>query len=273
MSKEDTLDPGIFFKFLEWGIDVTTATMTDSNVQKLMKSNEKFDIMLYEIFINDALLGFSQHFNIPVIGVSTVGLTPFVSEYTGTPMPNSFIANLLLGLPDEMNFKERLINTVLTGYMEIMWKGFFNPANEKLYEKYFANSKVSLQHLRKSAMTMVLSNGHISLNGPKPLMGNIIEVGGIHMNTTASPLPNDLQEFMDSAGKEGIVYFCMGSNISPKEMVVEKREAILNALIRIKQKIVWKWDHESANSVNQKKFYTSNWLPQNGIIQRILKLK
>lgn len=253
-------------KFLKWGMDVNNATLTNNDVQKLLKSGRKFDVMLYEMFINDALLGFAHHFNLPVIGVSTVGLNPFIAYFTGSPIPNSFIPNMLLGFPEEMNFQQRLINTFGNLYFDIMFRFFFGPENEKFYNNHFPNPKPPLSEFRKNAISMVLANSHISLNGPKPFMSNVIEVGGIHINTKLQKLPEDLENFLNSADENGIVYFCMGSNISPKEMHAEKRDAILKGLTSIKQKVVWKWDHESSQQVDQNKFYTSNWLPQNEIL-------
>lgn len=97
-------------------------------------------------------------------------------------------------------------------------------------------------------------------------MSNVVEVGGIHIDTKLKPLPEDLEKFLNTGAKDGIVYFCMGSNISPKQMQPEKRTAIIKALSSIKEKVIWKWDHESAQQVDQTKFYTSNWLPQNEIL-------
>lgn len=247
-------------------MDVNNATLTNPEVQKLLKSNKKFDVMLYEMFINDALLGFAHHFNVPVVGVSTVGLSPFVSYYTGSSIPNSFVPNLLLGLPEEMTFKERLINTLGNLYFEVMFRGAFRPANEQMYNDHFPDPKPSLEHLRKTVISMVIANSHISLNGPKPFMSNVVEVGGIHIDTKLKPLPEDLETFLNSGTKDGVVYFCMGSNVSPNQMLPEKRDAIMKGLKSIKEKVIWKWDHESAKDVDQTKFYTSKWLPQNEIL-------
>lgn len=265
MSKEESIGPHIFFKFLKWGMDVNNATLTHPEVQKLLKSKKKFDVMLYEMFINDALLGFAHHFNVPVIGMSTVGLSMFVAYYTGSSIPNSFVPNLMLGLPEEMNFKERLINTVGNLYVDVMFKNLFLPANNQMYNDHFPEPKPKLEELRKTKVSMVLANSHISLNGPKPFMSNVVEVGGIHIDTKVKPLPEDLETFLNTA-KNGVVYFCMGSNISPNAMLPEKRNAILRGLSSIKEKVIWKWDHDSAKDVDQTKFYTSKWLPQNDIL-------
>uniref|UniRef100_A0A336K257 UDP-glucuronosyltransferase n=1 Tax=Culicoides sonorensis TaxID=179676 RepID=A0A336K257_CULSO len=265
VSNEANIGLGVLSKFSQWGIDVTNATLSNSGVQNLLNTKQKFDVMLYEIFINDALLGIAHQLKIPVIGISTVGLSPMVAYYTGSSIPNSYVPNMLLGLPEEMNFKERLINTLGNLYFEFIFRYFFTRTNDELYENFFPNPKPSLEAVRKSIVTMVLANSHISLNGPRPFMSNVVEVGGIHIDTNIKTLPEDLKSFLDSA-EEGVVYFCMGSNISPSEMIPEKRNAIIKGLSSIKQKVIWKWDHETAKEVDQYKFYSSNWLPQNEIL-------
>lgn len=53
---------------LSMGYDTAEHLMKSADVQQLMKSNEKFDAVIVELFATDALLGFGQHFNCPVIG-------------------------------------------------------------------------------------------------------------------------------------------------------------------------------------------------------------
>lgn len=48
-------------------------------------------------------------------------------------------------------------------------------------------------------------------------------------------------------------------------MTVEKRTDILNALGKLKQKIIWKWDDETLN-VDPNKFLLRKWLPQDSIL-------
>lgn len=109
-------------------------------------------------------------------------------------------------------------------------------------------------------------NSHISLDGPQPLMSNIIEVSGMHLNTKLTSLPKQLQDFLDNS-KQGVIYFCLGSNIEANMIVPEKRDAIINVLSRRKENIVIKWNHpESIAKVEPRKFYTDTWLPQPDIL-------
>jgi UDP:flavonoid glycosyltransferase YjiC (YdhE family) len=59
----------------------------------------------------------------------------------------------------------------------------------------------------------------------------------------------------------------MGGNLKPSKMPLEKRKIILNGLSSRKEKIILKWDDEnSSKSLDRKKFFISNWLPQADIL-------
>lgn len=91
-----------------------------------------------------------------------------------------------------------------------------------------------------------------------------IEVGGIHLENVTNPLPKDIQEFIDSA-EHGVVLFSLGSNLKPSNMEEGKKRAIIGALSRLKQKVVWKWDDETLNP-DESRFLIRKWLPQDDIL-------
>lgn len=235
-------------------------------MQKLMFSNETFDLLLYEIFINDALIGLGQHFNVPTIGFSTLGTSRWVQEYTGSPLPASHLAHFLLGFSDHMNFFERFINAAMNLYEDIVFPVLFYPQMEKIYDQHFSDPKPSFHDLRKSAMALALLNTHISMRGAQPLMTNVIECGGMHLKSKLDLLPENLQKFLDSATDDGVIYFSLGSNMRPEHLGEVRRAAVIKVLSEVKAKVVWNWNHESAKEVDQNKFFTANWLPQNEIL-------
>lgn len=57
------------------------------------------------------------------------------------------------------------------------------------------------------------------------------------MKNESKPLPDDIKTFIESA-KEGVVYFSLGGNLKPSKMSDEKKEAIVGALKKLKQKVI-----------------------------------
>lgn len=91
-----------------------------------------------------------------------------------------------------------------------------------------------------------------------------IEIGGFHVKNETKPLPNDIKAFIESA-KHGVVYFSLGGNLKPSKMSKEKKRAIQEALSKLKEKVIWKWDDETL-VVDKSKFMVRKWLPQDDIL-------
>lgn len=99
--------------------DAIKLTMENENVLKLMESDEEFDVVICEVFLSEALMGFGQRFNAPVIAVSTFGAHKWFNELVGTPAPSSFVPHPFLSYTDDMSYIERLLNTMFNIYEDI----------------------------------------------------------------------------------------------------------------------------------------------------------
>lgn len=91
-----------------------------------------------------------------------------------------------------------------------------------------------------------------------------IEIGGFHVKNETKPLPSDIKVFIESA-EHGVVYFSLGGNLKPSKMSEEKKRAIQEALSKLKEKVIWKWDDETVE-VDKDKFMIRKWLPQDDIL-------
>jgi len=59
--------------FHEMGIEITELLLTEPSVVELMKSNQTFDAVISEVFLNEAHFGLAEHFKAPLIGLGTFG--------------------------------------------------------------------------------------------------------------------------------------------------------------------------------------------------------
>jgi UDP:flavonoid glycosyltransferase YjiC (YdhE family) len=131
------------------------------------------------------------------------------------------------------------------------------------FEQVFGNDFPSVYEL-DSLPSLILINQHFTLNYPRPMQPNILEVGGMHVSREIKPLAKDFKDFIDGA-KEGVVYFSMGSNLRSDQMAPEKTKAFLEAFSEIPQRVVWKWEADSlpGKSANLK---VAPWMPQQEIL-------
>lgn len=97
---------------------LSDVALMSPEVQKLLKSDEKFDVILVEIFMSESLIGLGEHFNAPVIAVSTFGSNKWVNDLTGTPAPSSIVPSPFLSLTQDMTFCQRVYNTVFNIYVD-----------------------------------------------------------------------------------------------------------------------------------------------------------
>ncbi|KAJ8928786.1 hypothetical protein NQ314_018644 [Rhamnusium bicolor] len=237
MFERENLHPLISLPFLmKMGLDATENTLADTKVQNLLNSDEKFDVVVIGQFLNDAMKAFANHFNAHLVLFSNTA-------------SNSWINNL------------RLENALFKFFYTLYTHLYIYPKQNQFIQKYFPNP-VDLNDVLYNA-SLVLLNSHVSLFHPQPSVPCMIEIGGFHVKPP-SKLPDDLQTFLDNA-KEGVIFFSMGSNLKSKDLPLEKREAILKAFAKRKEKVLWKWEDDvlPGQPPNVK---LGKWLPQQDIL-------
>ncbi|XP_030747028.1 2-hydroxyacylsphingosine 1-beta-galactosyltransferase-like [Sitophilus oryzae] len=230
-------------------------------VQELLHSNEKFDAVILEQFMSDALTVLAHHYNAPLIVFSTIGPNRWVNNLVANPEPASYVPDIFLSTSEQMTFAERAYNLFFTMASQLNLYYIVYPRQKRIAEKYFPG----LTDFEKihTNVSLVLLNSHESISQPVPHVPNMIDIGGYHVQPSKA-LPKDLQDFMDSA-KEGVIYFSMGSNLVPSLMPTRTKNVILKVLGSRKEKVLWKWDEDQLENkpANVK---ISKWFPQQDIL-------
>ncbi|RZC42904.1 UDPGT and/or Glyco tran 28 C domain containing protein, partial [Asbolus verrucosus] len=249
---------GIFMNIL--GNSLTESTLSHPNVQKLLKSDEKFDVVIVEQFVNDGLKVLAYHYRAPLVSFVTFGSNAWINPLVANPAPPSYVAEQAINF-DHKNFFDRLKNTVIYMFGELNRNLIFFPAQNRIVKKYFPDAPdldVIIYNI-----SLVLLNSHVSTNKAVPRVPNMVDIGGFHVKPPKK-LPTDLQEYLDNA-KEGVIYFSMGSNLQSVNMPIEKREAILKTFSKLKQKVLWKWEDDVLPG-QPPNVRLGKWLPQQDIL-------
>lgn len=248
----------------KFGQMLTNLTLQHPNVKKLIASDEQFDLVIMESFLNDAHLGFAHRFKAPCVALSTFGASRWTNDMVGTPSPTSYVPHPFLSFTDRMSFVQRIGNMLMTIMDAVLGHVLDFPVQSAMYEASFPDPKPPLEELRRTAVSLVLLNNHFSLSYPRPYVPNMVEVGGMHVNRKPKPLPEDIQQMLDDA-PHGVIYFSMGSNIQSTQLPVEKREAILRVFAKLKQKVLWKWEDETLPN-RPDNVVVKAWWPQDDIL-------
>lgn len=243
------------------GSILTNATYSSEEVQRLLKSEATFDVVVLEDFLNPSLVGFAHRFEAPFVFFSAVGPSQWTNTLFGNPSPSSYVPNVLTPHTSHMNFPERLHNFLVNNLDLLYRHSAFYPAENAVLHRYIPDAP-HLDDIMYNA-SLVLLNSHSSYKDPVPLLPNMIEIGGFHV-TPLKPLPEGLQEFLDDA-PNGAVYFSMGSNLNSSNMPFDKKTAVLKVFARIKQKVLWKFEGGGIEEL-PKNVKIDKWLPQQDIL-------
>lgn len=254
------------FSHHKHGRALSNATLMNDQIQLFLRDpREQFDLIIVELFHTDAILGFGQHFNAPIIVFSASGATKPTADLVGTPTPVSHVPNLLLPFTSHMSFVQRVVNTMIMLLSEFQFHLHW-PFQSELYERAFpGKNKPDLQVVRKS-VSLALLNEHFALSYPRAYVPNMIEIGGIHVNRNdAKELPSDLREFLDSGSDYGIIYFSLGSIVQGTTLPISARDGLLRAFSKLKQKVLWKWEDPNLPGKSDN-VLISKWFPQEDVL-------
>uniref|UniRef100_A0A1I8PV86 UDP-glucuronosyltransferase n=1 Tax=Stomoxys calcitrans TaxID=35570 RepID=A0A1I8PV86_STOCA len=246
-------------------ISVVKDVLGNEQVQNLLKSpQEHFDLVIVETLQTDALFGFADHFQAPLIGFSSYGTDPYIDALVDNISPMAYSPLHTDPSTERMDFSQRLRNMwhnlLMMGHRVFM----MNPMQDRLYREYFPKHTKTLEEMRQN-ISLILLNQHFSLSFARPYVANMIEVGGFHLQHKPQPLPQDVEEFIASSSQE-VIYFSMGSNIKSENFPLPIRKLLLNVFSQLPYKILWKFENPSLLADKPSNVFISKWFPQGDIL-------
>lgn len=231
-------------------------------VKELIRSDEKFDLIITEVFHSDCFLGFVHKFKAPFIGLSSHQIMPWANNRLNNPDNPSYLPMVFSFSSPNMNFLERVQNTVFLITTKIIHEIFFTRPTQTLVEEVFGPGVPPLGEIAQN-ISALLVNTHFSIHGSRPYSQGVVEVGGMHIRGS-KPLPKKIQDFLDSS-KNGVLFFSWGSMVRTASLPKEKLEEILRVLGSLKENVIWKWENEDLPN-KPKNVMIKKWLPQFDIL-------
>lgn len=239
---------------------MTEYILSEPKVQHLINSNDTFDLVIIEMFVNEAHMGFAHHFKAPLVLFSSIAASEWVNFFVANPMPPSYVQHSESGYSGSMNFWQRLRNLSMYVFDVILREFYLYPHHAKLLKQYFPNSP-ALEDVIYN-VSLVLLNSHASYTESVPLLPNMIEIGGFHI--TEEPLGDDLKQFLDSS-KEGVVYFSLGSNLKSKTLPLKYRQMFMETFEKLPFKVLWKFEDDNLPG-KPDNVKIQKWLPQRAVL-------
>uniref|UniRef100_A0A671T3Z5 glucuronosyltransferase n=1 Tax=Sinocyclocheilus anshuiensis TaxID=1608454 RepID=A0A671T3Z5_9TELE len=181
------------------------------------------------------------------------------STATACPNPPSYIPRFFTNNSDRMSFRQRVLN-VLVSIVEPLLCRLIYWSTEGVASRFLQRDVSVAEILRSGALWLLRYD--FSLEFPKPLMPNMVLIGGINC-AIKNPLSKEVEEFVKGSGEHGIVVFSLGSLVS--SMPKEKAAIFFKAFSMIPQRVLWRYTGEIPDDVPEN-VKLMKWLPQNDLL-------
>ncbi|TMS04122.1 UDP-glucuronosyltransferase 2A2 [Larimichthys crocea] len=220
----------------------------------------KYDLLLADpIFTGSDLT--AEILGIPLVFSLRFSLANHWERYCGqVPSPPSFVPGAMSKLTDKMDFSERVWNFLFYALQDVVLNNVYWKDVDKYYSEVRGKPTSACEMMGRADIWLMRT--YWDFDFPRPFLPNFKFVGGIHCRP-AKPLPEDMEEFVQSSGDAGIVVFTLGSLI--KNITREKGNMIASALAQIPQKVLWRYNGEKPETLGANtRLY--NWIPQNDLL-------
>ena len=161
-------------------LDICRIVLDHPKVKQLINGDDKFDLIITEIYGPDCFLGLSHRFNAPIISMISSVILPWANDRIGNPNHPAYMPNYFLPYTHRMTFGQRLVNTVLTEVLKLGNYYFSELPMDRLSKQHFGPDVPPIAELKKKT-SLILVNTHFSLHVPRPTVPALIEVGGLHI--------------------------------------------------------------------------------------------
>lgn len=142
---------------------------------------ENFDLIIVETFNSYLYHSLSHVFNAPIIGFTFSTIMPWVNSKFSNPENPSYIPILFSQLNNKMNFYQRLKNSFELFYSKIHQKYIINPKGDLFLKNYYGNNYFPSLDVLSLNASLLFFNSHYSIHGARPLVPQVIEIGGLHI--------------------------------------------------------------------------------------------
>ncbi|XP_030852387.1 UDP-glucuronosyltransferase 2B33-like [Strongylocentrotus purpuratus] len=188
-------------------------------------------------------------------------LEEHLAKALGSPVNVAIRPSYSSGFPLRMTFWQRLHN-----FLRVEVFPSFITMRMKSTQEYRSLRNISPHSSPTelfSRAELFLVNMDFAVEFPFPISPNVIPVGGI-TTKPAKLLEQNLEEFVQSSGEDGVIIFTMGSYATyMKEELIRE---FMTAFSRLPQKIVWKVTLNFPKNIDHSKFKAMSWLPQNDLL-------
>ncbi|XP_034076731.1 UDP-glucuronosyltransferase 2C1-like [Gymnodraco acuticeps] len=176
------------------------------------------------------------------------------------PSPLSYVPLTGSGLSDKMTFFQRVKNFLFSLIWQAQDAFFIRPQYQAVCDKFF-DPDVRYNDLLQGADLWLMRVDFV-FEFPRPTMPNVVYIGGFQCKP-AKPLPEHLEEFVQSSGDHGVIIMSLGTFVS--ELPADMTDNIAATFAKLPQKVIWRHKGERPATLGNNTLIV-DWMPQNDLL-------
>ncbi|XP_030018435.1 UDP-glucuronosyltransferase 2C1-like isoform X7 [Sphaeramia orbicularis] len=237
--------------------DFVLAMFNDPDFLKMLKYSN-FDLVLTDPSWGGGAI-FAKYLNLPLV-YNVRWILAKEAHFSLAPSPVSHIPITGTGYTDKMTFLQRVKNMMFYLLAQIHYYLMITQTYQQLCEKTL-RPNIDFNELSLSADLWLMRVDFV-FEYPRPTMPNFVYMGGFQC-TPAKPLPQHLEDFVQSSGEHGVIIMSMGTFVSalPADMTNE----IAAAFAKLPQKVIWRHKGDTPANLGNNTLLV-DWMPQNDLL-------
>ncbi|KAJ8040055.1 UDP-glucuronosyltransferase 2A3 [Holothuria leucospilota] len=220
--------------------------------------SSKFDLVIFDATW-PCCTALSEYLGTERVAIVPTALMPILLRNMGNPVNPATTAESNLGLPRKMSFYQRVQNIVMIMVEKAATDDYVH-----------ANYAHILDPLGIKPYTDSLNGVSLFITAADPLLDKTVATMPGHViaagltTADAKPLCQELEEFMQSSGDDGVIVFSLGTYVShlPDKFVRIFKEVFS----QLPQKVIWQWKNDDSPQDMPENVKTMPWIPQNDIL-------
>ncbi|KAK1891345.1 UDP-glucuronosyltransferase 2B14 [Dissostichus eleginoides] len=237
--------------------ELVSAMLDNKELMRILQDS-KFDLVLTDPCGCHGVI-MAKYLNLPLV-YNVRWLMAGEAHLAIAPSPLSYVPITGSGHSDKMTFLQRVKNVLMQLNSLIQHQLVVKLVYQKLCDKYLG-SDIDFNQLMLDADIWLMRVDFV-FEFPRPTMPNVVYIGGFQCKP-AKPLPEHLEEFVQSSGEHGVILMSLGTFVS--ELPSDMANEIAATFAKLPQKVIWRYKGDRPATLGNNTLLV-DWMPQNDLL-------
>ncbi|XP_035806760.1 UDP-glucuronosyltransferase 2C1-like isoform X2 [Amphiprion ocellaris] len=234
-----------------------SALLSDRELMRML-NDTKFDVVLTDPCWGGGPI-LAKYLNLPLV-YNVRWLVVGEAHLAIAPSPTSYIPTTGTGLTDSMSFFQRVKNMILQLITQTQKHLLIKAVYQEICDTYLGPENDFNQLLIDADIWLMRVD--FVFEYPRPTMPNVVYMGGFQCKPP-KPLPQHLEEFVQSSGEHGVIIMSLGTFVN--ELPADMANEIAAAFAKLPQKVIWRYKGSRPSTLANNTLLV-DWMPQNDLL-------